>query len=140
LDIKRIADELVRKYSTNDPYELSDYLNIDIYRHPLGNIKGVYKYFRRSKLIFINSQLNNFEQRVVCGHELGHAVLHPRINSIFLKRYTLFSPDRIENEANIFCVNLLLSDDVLTLYENYTISQISSATGIPYDYIELACK
>jgi Zn-dependent peptidase ImmA (M78 family) len=72
-------------------------------------------------MIIINCDLDEWLKRYVCAHELGHAVLHPDINTGFLKKHTLFPIGRFEREANEFAINLLLYgknwEDYDTLYD-----------------------
>ena len=39
--IKQIANKLVHKYKTNDPFEIADYRGILISKEPLGSTLGV---------------------------------------------------------------------------------------------------
>lgn len=136
--IKRIVQALTKKYKTNDPYELAAFKNIHVIPFNLHEeIKGFYKYDRRNNYIFINSNLDEPSQRFTCSHELGHVILHPRINTPFLRKNTLYSTNRIEKEANTFAVELLISDELLV--ENYhsTIYEISATYGIPEEIIHL---
>ncbi len=65
------------------------------------------------KYIFINSELSEFEQRVVCAHELGHAILHSSKKFEFmLDRTSLIRKSRVEEEANLFASWLLFNDDI----------------------------
>ncbi|WP_425059172.1 ImmA/IrrE family metallo-endopeptidase [Sporomusa carbonis] len=72
----------------------------------------------------------------VCAHELGHAIYHHDINTPFLKANTLFSTAKIEREANIFAVELLMPDDLLR--ENTcNIYSLADAPSIPHKLAEL---
>src|SRR5690606_3868689 len=84
--------------------------------------------YKRIPIIHINSELDEPMQRFVCAHELGHVVLHPSINTPFMKAHTLFSVDRIEREANEFAVELLMpAEDVR---EHETIFKAAVACGV----------
>lgn len=67
--------------------------------------------------------------KLVMAHELEHAILHPKENCYFLEHHTLMLTNKNEVEANQFAVNLLISDDELSDYEEYSYEQISSITG-----------
>jgi Zn-dependent peptidase ImmA (M78 family) len=130
--IKSNITNLVNKHKTNNPFELAKNLKIDVVLWDLHKeINGFYKYDRRNKFIFINNNLDDEMQRFVCAHELGHAVLHPRSNTPFLRKNTLFSVDKIEVEANTFAIHLLLSDEKFEDYE--TKFDILRENGIPYE-------
>ncbi|MGK4043712.1 ImmA/IrrE family metallo-endopeptidase [Heyndrickxia oleronia] len=122
--------ELKEKCKTNDPFEIATLQNIQVVPWNLHEeINGFYKYDRRNKYIFVNNNLSEEMQRFVCAHELGHAILHPRANTPFLRTNTFFSVDRIEVEANTFAVHLLVRGEDFQNYE--TKQQLLKANGIP---------
>jgi Zn-dependent peptidase ImmA (M78 family) len=127
----------MKKFNTNDPFEIAEQLGVVVLFKPFIKIKGCYKLIQRRKVIFINSLLDYYERRVVCAHELGHAIMHPKTNCKFIQNYTLLSVKKIEIEANKFCALLLLTDNILSEYEGYTYHQISQATYIPLEIVKL---
>jgi Zn-dependent peptidase ImmA (M78 family) len=137
-EIKDIVRKLVRKYKTSNPYELADYLNIIVLIDNLDeSIRGYFHYFKRNKIIHINSKLSDKDKRIVLAHELGHAVLHPKLNIIFMEHNTYFVKSKYEYEANKFAAEILVPDDLLSTYPDYTLQQISCLEGIPEYLIEL---
>ncbi len=138
--MKELINKLHRKYKTKNPIELAGYLNIQVLFEELGSINGYYNTALRQKFIHINSDLPEFKQRFTAAHELGHALLHPKANTPFLRENTLFSIDKFEKEANLFAVNLLISDEDLKEYQEYGINQLSSIFGIHEKLIELRLK
>ncbi|MDQ7094169.1 ImmA/IrrE family metallo-endopeptidase [Desulfosporosinus sp. PR] len=133
------ADKLIRRYKTNDPRKIAEAKNINIIYEPLGSTLGYYSTYKRINFIHINSSLNSIWQRFVCAHELGHAILHPKVNTPFLRSNTLFSVQRIEREANEFAVELLMPDVTFRAYENRSrsIYEIAARHGIPEELISL---
>ncbi|WP_342475365.1 ImmA/IrrE family metallo-endopeptidase [Weizmannia sp. FSL K6-0777] len=130
--IKNKVEQLTKTYKTNDPFELAAAMNIQLYQWDLhSEIMGFYKYIRRNRFIFINSNLVDEDKKFTCSHELGHAVLHPKVNTPFLRANTFYSIDKIEREANEFAVNLLLYDKNLEDYE--TKFDVLRENGIPYE-------
>ncbi len=138
--IKQEVKSLIEKHSTNDPFKIADYKNIIIHFHPLHEeIMGYYRYIRNNKYIVINSNLNESIKLFTCAHELGHSQLHPRLNTPYLRRRTLYSIDKIEQEANSFAVELLMLDD--DLYElkdtNITIYEAAAMYNVPKEVVHL---
>ncbi|WP_205597383.1 ImmA/IrrE family metallo-endopeptidase [Neobacillus thermocopriae] len=128
--IKQQVKNIVQTYKTNCPFEVSKSKNIHVVFWNLHHeIWGFYKYERRNRFIFINNNLEIHQQRYVCAHELGHAILHTKVNTPFLRTNTLYSVDKIEREANEFAVNLLLFDKNLCDYQ--TNNDILREFGIP---------
>lgn len=138
--IKDIVKEMTSKCNTTDPYELASLKKIHVIPWDLHlEIKGFYKYDKRNKFIFINSNLDERLQRFVCAHELGHSQLHPRVNTPFMRSNTLLSVNRIEIEANRFAVELLMPDEVIREHEdaNLTINEIASIYCVPNEVSHL---
>lgn len=138
--IKEIVEKLVLKYNTNNPYDIAAAKNIYVIEQDLHEeIFGFYKYVRRNKFIFLNSNLTDRDKTFTLAHELGHSELHNGINAPFLKRKTLFSIDKVENEANRFAVELLVLDKVVSESKdlNMTLEEIASMHCVPNEVAHL---
>ncbi|MDA2120072.1 ImmA/IrrE family metallo-endopeptidase [Bacillus cereus] len=139
MDIKEYVLNIVAKYQTIDPFEIARQKNIIVLFEDLGNTLGFYNTYKRFKFIHINNQINETTQRFVCAHELGHALLHPKANTPFLRNQTFFSVDRLEIEANTFAVELLLTDEMIFAYENthLSIQEVAEIHGVPSGFARL---
>jgi Zn-dependent peptidase ImmA (M78 family) len=135
--IKNKVEGLVKKYKTNDPFEIAAAKHIKIYTEPLGSINGYYNKYVREKMIHINYDLTGYKKTFTCAHELGHSIFHPDANTPFLRDNTLFSVNRLEIEANTFSVFLTIPDELFFAYEGFTWDQISRAEGIPVQALKL---
>lgn len=138
--IKEIVEELIKKYGTNNPFEIAKAKNIHIIETELHEeIFGFYKYMRRNKFIFLNSNLDKEEKLFTFCHELGHSEIHPKLSAPFLRSKTLISIDKIENEANRFAVELLLPDNAIYEYKDtsLSISEIANIYGVPTEVAHL---
>lgn len=140
MDIRKKLTYLVKKYDTNNPFELADCLGIKIIFEQLGSINGYYNKQLRMKQIHINCDIPKHMQKFTCAHELGHAILHPDANTPFLRNYTGFLISKLEIEANKFAVDLLISDSDLVEYQNYTTGQIARMLGYNEELIKLRLK
>lgn len=142
MNIEIIIQDLIKKYKTNNPFEICDQKNILVLKEPLGTINGYYNKFYRQKIIHINSELEHRQSLFTCSHELGHALLHPNSNTPFLRANTFLLVDKLELEANKFATLLLISDedikDFIT-YE-YTTQDIARNYGISEELIKLILK
>ena len=136
MDTKRIVEGLIRKYGTNDPFIIADNLGIIILHRNLRNTLGFFSHYKRFRFIHLNNNVPEKLQTFVCAHELGHAIQHPRVNTPFLKTYTLYSTSRIEREANTFAVELLLPDSLLADYQGCSIYNIAKSVGIPEKLVD----
>lgn len=136
-DIKRLADRIARKYRSRDPFEIIQGMNaILVYTH-LEGIRGLYQYFQRNHIIYIDDDLPDREQRFVCAHEMGHMLLHRKMNAIFMERHTFLNRNKFEIEANMFAMDLLVSDDILEEYREYTTEQLSRLLGYQEELLKL---
>lgn len=133
VDIKDYVINIAKKHETTNPFKIARQKDIIVLFENLGNTLGFYSTYKRFKFIHINNEIDEITQRFVCAHELGHAVLHPKSNTPFLRNQTFFSVDRLEVEANTFAVELLLTDESIDTYKdtNLSIQEIAEIHGIP---------
>ena len=111
------TDALIRKYKTRDPFELCDALEIRIRLKDLGTaIKAYYFCQSRSRNIVLNTRSGETVQRVLCAHELGHALLHGELAAMrgFSELELFDATSRTEYEANMFAAELLIDDRELS--------------------------
>lgn len=125
------ASQLVQKYNSNNPFELCLALGIIVHFKDLGEVKGMYTYYKRNRFVVINESLDPVMQRIVCAHELGHDLFHRSLAEksymydTHLNNFSL----KPEFEANVFAAELLIDD-------NSVMSNISIYSSAP----ELACQ
>ena len=118
MNIKLRVLNLIAKYRTRNPFKLAKSLGIIVKFADLGEVRGLFKKILKNKYIFINSNLSEFDQRIVCCHELGHAILHSSSQYQFLIDNTsLLRRSRLEDEANLFASYLLIPDN--EVFEEY---------------------
>lgn len=113
MNIKKKVDSLVKKYETRNPFLLCKYLKITVLFLELGKTKGYFKKTLRKKFIIINNELSEFERKIVCAHELAHAVLHSSNDMKFMLDNDFFCKRNfLEIEANIFVIKLLCDENI----------------------------
>lgn len=128
-----IGGRLVKRYKTRDPFEIAEQLGIEImFCNDFGPLKGMYRVIKRNRFIFLNNDLPEHMQRIVCAHELGHDQLHRALaQNSPLREFMIYDmKSKPEYEANIVASEILLdSDEVLDYIYNYhyTAEQIASA-------------
>lgn len=135
--IKRRVSQLVRKYQTRDPFEMIKGMNVILVRCPLDGVRGFYQYFQRNNIIYIDESLTETEQMFVCAHEMGHMSLHKKSNAVYMDSRTYLNTNRFENEANLFAMELLVSDEFLADHKQFTTEQISRMLGYHESLIKL---
>ena len=141
IKIQKLIAFYKRKYGTNDPFKIAEYLGIKVFFIPLGQIAGFYKYMKHNRCIYINCDIDDaIFMKVVMAHELGHAVLHSKENCTFIRGYTLLLTSKVEIQANLFAAHLLIDDDMLLSYVGCTEDQFCNSTGFPKQLIKLRLK
>ena len=134
---REVAIEIAARYNTNNPFMIARERNIGILYEPMKTTLGFYVRYRRFQHIILNDDLSEGMQRFVCAHELGHSILHADLNVPKLTRYTMFSRDKFERQANTFAVELLLPDELLREYEGYSIYHLATSCGVPQEFVDL---
>jgi len=139
-DIRKIVKRLIRRAGTNNPFEICKDLDIYIKYKDLGNVLGFFKYHRRQKFIYINNRLCPEKAKQVCAHELGHVILHPCVNTVFLDICTYAVTEKIENEANILAAELLITDKDVLEHKEQSIESIAGVLGVNKKLVEYKLK
>lgn len=136
-DIKKVADKIIKKYNTRNPFEIASCMNVAILYEDLGHVNGFYQSCPKNKIIHINKNLNSDLKRIVCAHELGHALLHSKLNILFLEKNTFCVKNKYEREANKFAAEILIEDNIIYEYKDFTIEQISLSEKINIELLKL---
>ena len=140
MSIKDNVSALVRKHQSRNPFEIIRGMNVILIYAPLVDVRGFYQYFQRNNIIYIDENLTEQEKIFVCAHELGHMLLHKNSNAIYMDTKTHFNTNKYELEADLFAMELLLPDSKLNEYKDYTLSDLSSITGLPETLIEIRIR
>ena len=119
--------------NTNDPYKIAERLGI-VVLHRDNCIKDftaqTIKFDGYPTIISINNAYTDFSKKVLCAHELGHALLHEDcVNHFAITSKNVTS--NVEQEANLFAIALLsngsLDNDLaipLSNMNNYLLKSI----------------
>lgn len=142
--ITKKGANLVRHYGTRDPFKIAKELGIKVmFVDNFKKLKGVYRVIKRNRWIFINSNLSERMQRIVCAHEIGHDQLHRELaKGDGLMEFVLYNMDsRSEFEANVLATQILLPDDEVLeyIYNGYDAEQISRIMDSDTNLVALKC-
>jgi len=139
-DIRKIVNRLIRRAGTNNPFEICEVLGVYIKYKDLGNVLGFFKCHRRQKLIYINNKLCSEKAKQVCAHELGHVILHPCVNTVYLDVCTYAVTEKFENEANMLAAELLITDEDVLEHKDQSIESIAGVLGVNKKLVEYKLK
>lgn len=137
MTIREKVSDIIKKYKTRNPYELAEALNVILLIVPLKGVNGFYNYYKRNHIIYINEALSSTDREIVLSHELGHLFLHGKTNTIYLNTYTDVVTSRFEKEADTFASELLISDDTILEYKDYTIEKLAKLVGVYPKHVKL---
>lgn len=122
--------KLIRRFQSNDPFEIAAGLGIHVRFADLGHgTRGLYFKKLRRRFIVIHDQLDENWQRFVCAHELAHDRLHPGLSRFWLDEQSFFNVGKYERQANKFAVRLLTAGD--SLVKGETIEALLQRNGVP---------
>ena len=113
-DIVNLAREMKRTWHTDDPYRIAQRLGIVVLHRPsaVKDFKAqIIKAEGYPPIISINEAYSDRAKRILCAHELGHAILHENCVNHFATTSANVKTD-VELEANLFAVALLADDDI----------------------------
>ena len=130
-DVKRLVAYYVKKYNTRNPFELADYLGVEVQTGQLGESSGFYMFLKNHKCVFLNEDLEEHERTLVMAHELAHSIMHRKENCYFIRNKTLMLNSKMEIEENTFAAELLIPDDLI--YENPGMNSTQIARLVGYD-------
>ena len=142
--ISRSVDDLKRELGDSDTFRIVKALGIILLFQSMGRAKNACKGFfmvQDGELsITINSDLPKMIQKIICAHELGHAVLHAQTAGVeAFHDVALFDTASVaEYEVNAFAAELLLKDeDVLELLnDDTTFSSVASMLHVPQELLD----
>lgn len=140
MNIHSLAESIVKKYHTRNPFEIVKEKNAILVYAPLVDVRGFYQYFQRNHLIYIDENLPDNEKTFVCAHELGHMLMHKKENTVYMDTHTCFNTDKLEIEANTFAAELLIPDEIILENHHMTTEQLSRLLGYEQALIELRLK
>ena len=65
MGIKRLAEKLVERFGTRDPFKIAEELGYTIIYTPLVGVRGFYQYLKRCHIIYLDSELDEATARFV---------------------------------------------------------------------------
>jgi Zn-dependent peptidase ImmA (M78 family) len=130
--IRDAANALVKRCGTRDPFRIAKEIGVKVlFNDNFTALKGMYTIVRRNRFIFLNSNLDEYTQRLVCAHELGHDALHRDfVKAGGWQEFALYDMRlRPEYEANVFAADILLADSEVLSYvsDGYDVQQTAAA-------------
>lgn len=129
--VRRTVDRLTQKYGTADPWILCEKMGVIVLISDLPyGLNGIYQLVKERSIIHINRYISSTQMKLVCAHELAHAILHKNQNIC-----KVLGRDKMEQEAEYFKRYLL----GMKIKNNKSLSldDVSSFTNISKDLLIL---
>ena len=133
--IHRKATDVVKYCGTRNTLRLARDLGIFVHlNNDFEKLLGMYTYINRERHILLNGNMDDMLTQMVCGHEIGHDLLHRDIakKSQALQEFVLFDiRNSMEYEANAFAAHLRIDDDDLLqlMEQGCDVVQMASIMG-----------
>lgn len=129
--IKNEVEILKERFGTVNPEELCSLLDIKLLFYALPeSMNGFYFELGGKKAIVINTTIEERFKNFFIAHELGHAVLHEKVNYMFLCENTNLVSGKFEKEADLFAAMLLI-DEIPQDSDCITENELSLLFGLP---------
>ena len=131
-----ISSKLISRYGTRDPFRICREKGIEaMFRDDFTGQQGAFSLMLNVPFIFINNNLSDEMKRIVCAHELGHAMLHRKLcrqrKNQTIYEYEIFDiRNSTEYEANIFAANLLIDEREMNEYMSYGYDIVQTARAM----------
>lgn len=141
--IDNYVDGIEEYCSSRDPAEICRSLDIEIcHIDPksflLRSTEAIYiRSYLGQEIIFISNDLPYLYEKYVLAHELGHAILHPDIDTATYSS-KLINKGKLERQANYFATKLLDIRISSTVFEGYSIEEIAKELYVAETSIEFA--
>ena len=130
MEARALAARLAARHNTRDPFRIVDDMGYIVVFVPLVDMRGFQQRARRRNIIYINQDLDEQQRRLVCAHELAHHLLHRGLNRVFMDHNTQIVTQKFENEAHLFSLELLYSDDDLQQFLSRPVSDAAAYMGV----------
>ncbi|MBA5715608.1 ImmA/IrrE family metallo-endopeptidase [Bacillus subtilis] len=140
--IKHKAQEIIKKFTYNDPYVICSALNIPILESDLGQkINGFLQYYEEENQYIIQIAKNRTHKKFIVAHELGHYFLHKQLNTFKMLNCSITLEEKLERQADIFAAELIITDrmiyDELLHIKHLSTIQLASHFNIPPSIMNL---
>lgn len=142
-DIYKFVEKQKKRFRTNNPFEIADMLGIEIRYKPFKDLKGMYLINERCSFIYLSESLDEYMEKAVLFHELGHHFLHKHLVGQPFHEFALYDmTTKPEMEANIYAANHMISDtEILSLInECYTSEQSARSLCVPHEMLLIKLK
>ncbi len=138
--------KMTKKYNSRDPFHICKEMGIFIHYKELGASLNAY-YFVHSRIhnVILNQDVEPIFGKVLCAHELGHALLHAaQAEVLMFREINVFDvTNRMEYEANLFAAELLIRDeDIIRSNEGnpLTMQELAAELHVPIELIDFKLR
>lgn len=135
MNIKNLANQLVKKYGLRDPLEITLAKGIMLLEEDLGEVYGYSHTYKRQSFIHLNKNCSLKIKRLVCAHELGYLLIHPKEEIHVVTDSSLEPKDDFERYAKIFAAHLLISDEMVKEHKGKSAEDMAKSLNLPLDLV-----
>ncbi|MBG9771370.1 ImmA/IrrE family metallo-endopeptidase [Bacillus inaquosorum] len=133
--IKHKVQKIIKSHKTNDPFKICNIFNISVLYSHLGKVNGFLQYYEEEDHYLIHVNNSHKNKSYIIAHEIGHYFLHKNLNTFKLSNCSVILKDKLEQQANIFATELILTDkmllDALPIIRDLTKENVASYFKVP---------
>jgi hypothetical protein len=123
----QLVEELLNKYQTEDPFELSEYLGFEVVFQPLPDvIRSSLVKTKNVNYIVLNTRSSKATQVANCVTELGKYLLSPRREEV--SYHTVDRSVSFKAELTVFITDMLMQNG---MYTEKTFIKVTTENGVP---------
>lgn len=141
-EIEMLAHRITSRFGNSSPVSLCESMGVQVQHLELPTqIHGFcFRTESGQPIIVLKETLSHTESGYCCAHELGHLLLHPKLNAQVIADLTNLCAPRFEREADYFAACLLIDpnmDEWCLTYDPLTQEQIATLSGLPRRVVNL---
>ena len=91
--------------------------------------------YKRQSFIHLNKNCSLKTKRLVCAHELGYLLIHPKEEIHVVTDSSLEPKNDFERYARIFVAHLLISDEMVKEYAGKSAEDMAKSLNLPLDLV-----
>ncbi|WP_300260086.1 ImmA/IrrE family metallo-endopeptidase [Clostridium sp.] len=135
MNIKNLANQLIKKYELRDPLEITLAKGVILLEEDLKEVYGYSHTYKRQSFIHLNKNCSLKTKRLICAHELGYIIIHPKEEIHVVTDKSLTPQNDFERYAKIFAAHLLISDEMIKEHEGKSAKEMAIALDLPLDLV-----
>jgi hypothetical protein len=132
-----LADELLNKYQTENPFKLAQYSGFEVVWRPLPKkIRSSFVRTHNTNYLVLNSRTDNITQSAMCLARIGEHFLTSQREDV--SHYTHSSVQFLRRDLNVFIISMMIQNGAYT--EKSLVPTLTEECGTPKHIAEFLLR